>query len=84
MVFPSAQKESLYPFQKLVSNVVMLFKTFLVLEMQFEYLEAAGTMAQDPQITLQENCQEIKLFNLFFCCCCYGFLGFSFYIDTVR
>lgn len=29
-------------------------------------LEASGAMAQDPQITLQENYQEIKLFNLFF------------------
>lgn len=39
------------------------------------YLEAVGTMAQDPQITIQENHQEIKLFNLFFVVVL-AFLGF--------
>jgi len=50
--------------------------------------EAAGNVAQDPQITLQENCQERKRFNLvffvvvvwlFFVC----FVLFS-YIDMVN
>lgn len=41
-------------------------------------LEATGTMAQDPQITLQKNHQEIKLFNLFLLL---FLLGFFPYID---